>query len=281
MGCGACVYIGPMTRRTPCTPKRRATLLAAIAAGKRVELAAHDAGVSRRTAFEWKAADPTLAAEWDEAYDQATDKLEDVLYNKAAEGDLGALVFSLRSRMPHKYNPALIAKLEMLAIMKAKAAAEAASVPMIEGTVEGTMPTNLHSIAVIALPWNGRMPSPHCALTEDDEPGPIVPVEQDGSGLRLPLPRTVQVELHWDENLPASMLADGERVPPEASSDLWRRVQAWNELLSVAYPESVTKRPPGYADHRIDNDAAPDDNVGDDDDDRPDDSDPAMRGFGE
>jgi hypothetical protein len=110
---------------TPCTPKRRRLLLDAIAAGKRIELAAHDAGVSRRTAFNWRSADPSLAEEWDQAYDQATDKLEDVLYRKALEGDLGSLVFALRSRMPHKYNPALTARLEMLALAKARAVADA------------------------------------------------------------------------------------------------------------------------------------------------------------
>jgi hypothetical protein len=50
--------------------------LTAIAAGKRIELAAQDAGVSRREAYNWREADASLATEWDEAYDQATDKLE-------------------------------------------------------------------------------------------------------------------------------------------------------------------------------------------------------------
>jgi hypothetical protein len=249
--------------------------LAAIAAGKRVELAAHDAGVSRRTAFEWKAADPTLAAEWDEAYDQATDKLEDVLYNKAAEGDLGALVFSLRSRMPHKYNPALIAKLEMLAIMKAKTEADGAGTPLlIEGQVTGRngMTISTEFVGIVAMPWNARGPSPHAPGydLDDDEPVSIVPVEQDGSGKTMNLPRRVICEHHSApyEHLPVHLVADGETVPPAAATDLWQRIQAHNEWLARAYPAIVDQPRATYPVHRSEI-VPPDDEAGHDDDEPP------------
>src|SRR4051812_41962987 len=115
-----------MPRRTPCTPKRRKLLLDAIARGQRIELAAAAAGVCRRTAYTWREQDPSLRDEWEESYDRATDRLEDVLYRKAEEGDLGALIFALRSRNPERYNPAMLARVEVLKLMKAKAEASMA-----------------------------------------------------------------------------------------------------------------------------------------------------------
>ena len=194
-----------------------------------------------------------LAAEWDAAYDEATDKLEDVLYNKAMDGDLGALVFALRSRMPHKYNPALIAKLEMLALMKAKAAAEAA--PMIGGHVNGSNGMHIvpEFISILALPWNARGPSPHVPGwydSDDDESHVIVPFPQDGSGLTMELPRGwVNVEHHSPpfEHLPAFLVGDDGPVPPAAATDLWRRIKAHNRWLAEAYPALVDEEPVGYA----------------------------------
>jgi hypothetical protein len=266
-------------RRASCTPKRRRLLLEALASGKRVELAAHAAGVSRRTAFAWKAEDPELAAEWDVAYDAATDLVEETLFDKAMQGDTVAGIFLMRSRRPAVYNPTLLLRLQMLELAKAKAAAEAVGVPMMERTAEGKMPADLRFIDIIAMPWNARGPSPHCTVNEWDELGPIVPVEQDGSGLRMPLPRSVFCELHWAENLPSSLMADGKHVAPQAATDLWRRIKAWNQLLATAYPESVREdRPRGYAD-AIAADTFED---GDDEDEagRPDDSENDMRGFG-
>jgi Helix-turn-helix domain len=256
------------------TLKRRDIILKHVRAGRSIAEAATRAGIGRRTVYEWRDADPDFRAELDSAVVDCVDRMEGKLQTLALKGDITALIFMLRSRKPEIYNPNLVLRREMLRLALDKAKSDAA--PMIEGTVtEDGMPTNLHPITIFQLPWNGRQSSPHQAIGEYGEPGQLVPAEQDGTGLTMPLPRSVQVELHPGDELPAHMVADGVSVPPEAATDLWRRVKAWNHLLAIAYPEAMSRpRQRGYADGW----STPDQPEMSDD--RPDDDDPAMRGFG-
>ena len=207
------------------------------------------------------------------------------MFRKALEGDLASLVFSLRSWMPHKYNPALVARLEMLKLMKAKAESEAGAPLMIEGQIAGRngVMVSVEPISCIVMPWNARGPSPHAPGydLDDDAALEIVPVPQDGNGRTMSLPRSVIAELHAApfEHLPVSLTADGETVPPAAATDLWARIQAHNKWLALAYPTMIDQPRATYPVRR--SEIIPPDDGGDD---SPDDEEPPpadyMGGFG-
>lgn len=65
-----------MRRRTIRTDRARETFLAALAKSGNVTAAAKAATIGRRSAHEWRTADPAFAAAWDEALETATDALE-------------------------------------------------------------------------------------------------------------------------------------------------------------------------------------------------------------
>src|SRR5579883_342376 len=100
---------------------RRAASLAALAAPGSVSRAARLAGVPRRTAYDWRAADEAFGKAWDEALERGTDVLEDEAVRRASEGTLRPvfqggkkvgtvreysdllLIFMLKARRPDKY----------------------------------------------------------------------------------------------------------------------------------------------------------------------------------
>ena len=96
----SCIHIGVLNAQTRrmrslFTPKRRIAFLTAIGAGMSSGKAAEAIGVARRTVFNWRAADAGFRAEWDEAANLSTDRLEEKLYNLAESGNVTALIFML------------------------------------------------------------------------------------------------------------------------------------------------------------------------------------------
>lgn len=72
--------------------------------GQTPERAAKAIGVVRATVYNWKAADPAFAVRWDEARERKIEAVENVLYQQAMAGDLGAICFFLKAHKPHIYN---------------------------------------------------------------------------------------------------------------------------------------------------------------------------------
>lgn len=107
------------------TPKREAAFLAALRDGLSVSHAARLSGFSRTAWYARRAADPALAAAWDDACEEGADRLEDEAVRRAVEGVERAkgiyhqgmhiatqteieysdtlLIFLLKGRRPDKY----------------------------------------------------------------------------------------------------------------------------------------------------------------------------------
>lgn len=78
----------------------------ALANGWSITKACRDAGISNRTYYDWRAANPEFAAQADEAIEQGTDKLEDIAWERATrplDGSDTMLIFLLKARRPAKY----------------------------------------------------------------------------------------------------------------------------------------------------------------------------------
>ncbi len=67
-------------------PGRKTAFLHALADTVNVARACRDAGIPRRTAYDWRDADPDFAREWDDALDDGIDLLEAELHRRAFEG---------------------------------------------------------------------------------------------------------------------------------------------------------------------------------------------------
>ncbi len=67
-------------------PGRKTAFLHALADTVNVARACRDAGIPRRTAYDWRDADPDFAREWDDALDNGIDLLEAELHRRAFEG---------------------------------------------------------------------------------------------------------------------------------------------------------------------------------------------------
>ena len=107
--------------RTARTAKKREKFLAALATGLSVSNACSSAGLARRTAYDWRDADPDFAKAWDHAIEDGTDALEDEARRRAFEGaeepvfyqgkQVGTvrkysdtlLIFLLKGRRPDKF----------------------------------------------------------------------------------------------------------------------------------------------------------------------------------
>lgn len=68
------------------TPKKTAAFLDSLRAGLSVSHAARLSGFARTTWYEHRAADPALAAAWDDACEEGADRLEDEAVRRAVEG---------------------------------------------------------------------------------------------------------------------------------------------------------------------------------------------------
>ena len=103
------------------TPEKEIAFLAALAATCSVTRACEAAGMGRRTAYEWREADPEFAARWEKAKRLGAEALEDEGARRAMEGvdepvfykgdECGTvrkysdtlLIFLLKGAMPEKY----------------------------------------------------------------------------------------------------------------------------------------------------------------------------------
>jgi hypothetical protein len=84
--------------------ERKDRFCAALVGGASPALAAQAVGISRGTAYAWKASDAAFAAQWDEACAHKIENVETQLYRMAMEKDLGAVIFFLKSHRPEIYN---------------------------------------------------------------------------------------------------------------------------------------------------------------------------------
>lgn len=79
-------YVLGMANRTKRTPQRRNKFLKALAEYGIVGTACKAAGIGRTMAFQWRQDDPVFASQWNEAVEQATEKLEREAWRRASEG---------------------------------------------------------------------------------------------------------------------------------------------------------------------------------------------------
>lgn len=75
-----------MANRTKRTDARERAFLDALRATCNVSEAAKLAGAGRRTVYEWRDADDVFRAEWDDAEQEAADRLEREAWRRAVEG---------------------------------------------------------------------------------------------------------------------------------------------------------------------------------------------------
>ncbi len=76
-----------MAGRTIRADRARATFLETLAETCNVSESARRAGIGRRTAYDWKAADPAFSVLWDDAEEVAADRLEMVAWTRATTGE--------------------------------------------------------------------------------------------------------------------------------------------------------------------------------------------------
>ena len=89
--------------RTDRTDRAREVFLEALRETCNVSHAARTAGIGRRTAYDWRDADPDFAAAWQEAEDEAVDKLEQVARERAIDSSDRMMEILLKAHRPDKY----------------------------------------------------------------------------------------------------------------------------------------------------------------------------------
>lgn len=75
-----------MRGRTVRTPESRGAFIEALTTTASVTASCEIAGIARRSAYEWRDADPQFAADWDAALVRGTDALEDEAIRRARLG---------------------------------------------------------------------------------------------------------------------------------------------------------------------------------------------------
>lgn len=117
----------PRTKRAPKedpVAKAKAAFIAELMKGTSITGAANVAGIGRRTAYQWRDADPVFSEAWDDAIEAGTDILEDEAHRRAHRGvtretSIGSgprqkfveiteysdtlAIFLLKARRPDKY----------------------------------------------------------------------------------------------------------------------------------------------------------------------------------
>src|SRR4051794_5430097 len=78
--------------------RARAAFLRALRKTFSVSTAARAAGISRATAYRWRAADADFAQAWDEAVESGLDDLEGEAYRRAMHSSERLLIFMLERR---------------------------------------------------------------------------------------------------------------------------------------------------------------------------------------
>ena len=75
-----------------------------------VRLSAHKAGIDRTTAYRHRAKYTTFAAAWDEAIEDALDRIEARVFASAVDGDLQTARWFLSRRRPEVYGDSVALK---------------------------------------------------------------------------------------------------------------------------------------------------------------------------
>lgn len=73
-------------RRTSRTDRAREAFLATLAQSCNVSQSCRAAGIGRTLAYQWRKDDPDFAAAWDEAEEEAADRLEQEAWRRAVDG---------------------------------------------------------------------------------------------------------------------------------------------------------------------------------------------------
>lgn len=94
----------PISRSSSRTDRARATFIKVLAEHCNVSEAARAAGIGRRTAYDWREADPEFAAAWDEAEQTAADALEAEAWTRATTGKSDRMLeILLKGHRPEKF----------------------------------------------------------------------------------------------------------------------------------------------------------------------------------
>jgi hypothetical protein len=115
-----------MSNHSNRTPKRDERFLRALTEGQTVSVAAKLAGYVRRTVYDWKRDDPEFTSRWQDAVDEAVDRLEAEADRRGVEGTLRPvfwkgvevghvrefsdtlLIFRLKALRPDKYRERVV-----------------------------------------------------------------------------------------------------------------------------------------------------------------------------
>lgn len=90
--------------RTGRTSRARKAFLEKLAECCNVSEAARVAGISRRSAYDWRNDDPSLAADWDAAEQEAIDRLEQTAWTRATNDNSDRMLeILLKAHRPEKY----------------------------------------------------------------------------------------------------------------------------------------------------------------------------------
>ena len=79
---------------------RKKRFLIALTEQGTVYHAAQAAGVSRQTAYRWRHEDSDFADQWEEAFENAVDEVENTIYQQAVGGNTLAAIFYLKAHRP-------------------------------------------------------------------------------------------------------------------------------------------------------------------------------------
>jgi hypothetical protein len=91
------------------TPQKRPVLtskesfLSALSKMANVSLACEESGVSRQTAYRWRAENEEFSKNWNQALDDGIDMLEGIALKRARESSDTLMIFLLKAHKPQKY----------------------------------------------------------------------------------------------------------------------------------------------------------------------------------
>lgn len=85
------------------TDRAREAFIEALRETCNVSHSARVAGVGRRTVYQWRDADPEFAAAWEEAEEEAVDKLELAARQRAIDSSDRMMEILLKAHRPEKY----------------------------------------------------------------------------------------------------------------------------------------------------------------------------------
>jgi hypothetical protein len=188
-------------------------LLEIVASGRSLTAAARAVGMSRRSLFDWKTADPEFAAALDAAYDEGTDRFADALLERALLPEHDALaIFLLKQRDPERFNRKMVDV-------------------HVAGDVQHDHQHTLGAVGPAGRPMLVRIRIPDNGRDSD-------PSARHGPTKRLPfeLPSGT-VEIYDDNGKVISMTVDGEQVDPDDVEDVVEQLDAFES-------EGARNRPP-------------------------------------